>query len=83
MPVLLIETTLYSALKENLGRNALGALQWVERAITEDPGLDHPGRLPLDNGEILDVSAEDLRVVYAILSDTLVELRRVFDERAI
>lgn len=80
MSVPLRETDLYAALKENLNRNARGTLLWVERRIEEDPSLG-PGRRELDNGDILDFSAEDLRVVYRLISPEMTLLRLVWDER--
>lgn len=83
MPAELIETPMYSALRQKLERNARGTLRWVEAAIAEDPGLEGPSRLALEDGEILDDSAQDLRVVYRPLSPSLIELRMVLDERNI
>ena len=83
MPAELIETPMYSALREKLERSARGTLRWVEAAIAEDPSLERPSRLPLEDGEILDDSAQDLRLVYRPLGPSLIELRLVLDERNI
>ena len=80
MSVPLRETDQYTALKENLNRNAKGTLVWVERRIEEDPSLG-PGRRELDNGDIFDFSAEGLGVVYRRMSPEMTLLRLVWDER--
>lgn len=77
---------IYLSLKANLSQNARGTLRWVEQAIEEDPSPDHPARFQLEDGAILDVSAEDrrtglpIRVVYRILDPENVTLELVFDE---
>lgn len=81
--VRLKEDAVYSALKQNLERNAKGTLRWVEQRIEEDPSLDVPGRLELENGRIADIAADDLRVVYLPVSDDLIVLELVLDERVI
>jgi hypothetical protein len=79
MALKLIKSPRYQALRDNLPLGARAAVRIVENEIVRDPSPG-PNRRVLDDGSIVDFSAEDLLVQYRLLrGGVLLEL--VLDER--
>ena len=71
----------YRTARATLSPATRWVLNFAEEEIANDPSLGYRRR-QLDDGSIIDFSAEDLVIRYRLLSDEVVEFERVIDLRA-